>query len=61
MAGQTGPFLSAVNVEDGMEIWRKNLPAPVVKAGTAIDHKARIISSLQDGRILCFGEGELLR
>ena len=57
-AGQTGPFLSAVNVEDGREIWRENLPAPVVKAGTAIDHKARIVASLQDGRVLCFGEGE---
>jgi len=56
MAGQTGSFLSAVNVEDGTEIWRENLPAPVVKGGMAIDHEARIIASIQDGRVLCFAE-----
>lgn len=56
VAGQTKSFLSAVNVEDGSEVWRRELPAPVVKGGAAIDHKARIIVSLQDGPILCFAE-----
>ena len=32
--------------------------AAVVKGGTAIDHNARIIASLQDGRVLCFAEVE---
>jgi len=58
VSGQTGSFLSAVNVKVGVEIWRKDLPAAVVKAGTAIDHKERIITSLQDGQVLCFAEGE---
>ena len=58
IAGQPGSFLSAVNVQDGTEIWRKDLPAAVVKGGTAIDHKARIIACLQDGQVLCFAEGE---
>jgi outer membrane protein assembly factor BamB len=56
--GQGGSFLSALSVEDGKEIWRKDLPAPSVKGGTAIDHNGRIIVSLQDGRVLCFVEGD---
>ena len=52
------PFLAAVNVEDGSEVWREELPAAVVKGGTAVDHEARIIVSLQDGRILCFAAAE---
>jgi outer membrane protein assembly factor BamB len=55
-AGQIHSFLSAVNTEDGTEIWRQDLPAAVVKGGTAIDHKARIIVSLQDGQVLCFAK-----
>jgi len=55
-AGQTESFLSAVSIEGGTEIWRQELPAPVVKGGTAIDHKARIIVSLQNGQVLCFAE-----
>ncbi|MBI5394761.1 MAG: PQQ-binding-like beta-propeller repeat protein [Verrucomicrobia bacterium] len=45
-------FLSAVNVADGSEVWREELPAPPVKAGAAMDHQSRIFVSLQDGRIL---------
>jgi outer membrane protein assembly factor BamB len=54
VAGQPDSFLSAVHIEDGKEIWREVLPAPAVKGGTAIDHEARIIAALQDGRVLCF-------
>ena len=49
-----GAFLAALRIEDGTPLWREQLPAPVVKGGTAVDHKARIVVSLEDGRILCF-------
>jgi len=50
--GQPGSFLAAVNVEDGSELWREELPAPAVKGGASMDHQARIFVSLQDGRLL---------
>ncbi len=52
------PFLAAVNIEDGSEIWQQGLPAAVVKGGTAVDHKARVVVSLRDGRVLCFAGAE---
>jgi outer membrane protein assembly factor BamB len=45
-------FLVAVKTEDGAELWREELPAPVVRGGTAIDRQGRIFASLQDGRLL---------
>ena len=50
------PFLAALSVDDGSDIWREQLPAGVVKGGTALDHQGRIIVSLEDGRILCFAD-----
>jgi len=50
-----GAFLAAVNIADGAEIWRHSLPAPVVKGGLVMDHRARIFASLEDGHVLCFG------
>jgi len=49
-----GAFLVALRIEDGTQLWREQLPAPVVKGGMAVDHKARIVVSLEDGRVLCF-------
>jgi len=49
-----GGFLAALNIEDGTPLWREQLPAPAVKGGMAVDHKARIVVSLEDGRVLCF-------
>ncbi|OHB85143.1 MAG: hypothetical protein A2V98_25555 [Planctomycetes bacterium RBG_16_64_12] len=63
-AGQTasqdvaGSFLAAVDIESGSPIWREELPAPVVKGGTALDHKARIFVSLEDGRVLSLAPAE---
>ena len=53
-ADQTNPFLWAFMIQNGEEVFRHALPAPVVKGGTAMDSGARIIASLQDGRVLCF-------
>ena len=52
--GVTNSFLAAVSIEDGSQLWRKELPAAVVKGGTAVDHEAQIFVSLEDGRVLCF-------
>ena len=54
----TKPFLASVNIEDGSQQWRKELPAAVVKSGVAVDHQARIIVALEDGRVLCFAGNE---
>jgi outer membrane protein assembly factor BamB len=51
-AGQSNSFLAAVNIEDGSELWRHELPAPAVKGGAAIDHQGRVFVALQDGRLL---------
>jgi len=52
--GEVGPFPAAVNIKDGSEVWRERLPAAVVKGGAAVDRDARILVSLEDGRVLCF-------
>jgi outer membrane protein assembly factor BamB len=61
-AAQAGPpaphatsfSLAAVKVEDGSDIWAKELPAAAVKGGTALDPQGRIVVALKDGRIVCF-------
>ncbi len=45
--------LAAIRIKDGTSIWRKELPAPVVKAGLAIDSEGRIIAVLENGKVVC--------
>ncbi|MBM3888006.1 MAG: hypothetical protein FJ388_02645, partial [Verrucomicrobia bacterium] len=52
--GTTEAFIAALRIEDGSDIWRCQLPAGVVKGGTAVDHQARIFASLEDGQVFCF-------
>jgi len=60
-AGETagdGPrncFAALIELNNGSEIWRQDLAAPVVRGGTAVDHAGRILLSLEDGQVLCFG------
>ena len=49
-----GAFLVAINIDDGSDVWWKELPANVVKGGTAIDHAGRILVTLENGQLLCF-------
>ena len=51
--GDARSSLAAVNIKDGTSLWRKELPAPVVKAGLAIDSEGRIIAALENGQIVC--------
>ncbi|MHC4405367.1 MAG: outer membrane protein assembly factor BamB family protein [Planctomycetota bacterium] len=59
-AGQTSPggaqtaFLAAVDLQNGSDVWRRDLPAAVVKGGAAVDRDGRIIVCLEDGQVLCF-------
>ena len=48
------PFLVAINVDDGSDVWVQKLPAVAVKGGSAIDAAGRIFVSLEDGQLLCF-------
>jgi outer membrane protein assembly factor BamB len=50
--------LSAINMENGKTQWVKELPSVPVKAGIAMDHQHRIVVSLEDGQILCYGSAE---
>ncbi|MHC4540937.1 MAG: outer membrane protein assembly factor BamB family protein, partial [Planctomycetota bacterium] len=45
--------LAAIRIEDGTSLWRKELPAPVVKAGVAIDSEGCIIAVLENGTVMC--------
>jgi len=47
--------LTALNLEDGKPLWTKPLPAKPVSWGMAVDRNGRIILTLENGQILCFG------
>jgi len=47
--------LTALQIKDGAELWSLALPAAPVGWGVALDADARIVVSLEDGRVLCYG------
>jgi outer membrane protein assembly factor BamB len=46
----------ALNIEDGTELWSENVPSTPVSWGLAVDRDGRVIVTLEDGQILCFGQ-----
>lgn len=48
------PFLVAISIESGENLWQHELPADAVKGGTAVDSEGRILVTLEDGQLLCF-------
>lgn len=48
--------LTALNLKDGKTIWTKNLPASPVLWGMAVDRNGKIILTLKNGQVLCFGK-----
>lgn len=48
------PFLTAINIEQGTDLWSHALPALAVKGGTAINADGSIIVALENGQLLCF-------
>ncbi|MCJ7675504.1 MAG: PQQ-binding-like beta-propeller repeat protein [Sedimentisphaerales bacterium] len=45
----------ALNIEDGSVLWSQPVPAAPVPWGLAVDRDGRVIVTLEDGKILCFG------
>jgi hypothetical protein len=45
----------ALNIEDGEMLWRQPIPAEPVPWGLAVDAQGRVIISLVDGSVVCFG------
>jgi outer membrane protein assembly factor BamB len=48
------PFLAAIDVATGQDAWRFDLPAAPVRAGLAVDHRATIVVTLENGQILAY-------
>ena len=46
----------ALNIEDGSVLWSEEVPSTPVSWGLAVDRDGRVIVTLEDGRVLCFGE-----
>jgi len=46
----------ALKLEDGKVLWSQSLPSPAVTWGMAVDRDGRVIVTLEDGQILCFGQ-----
>ena len=54
-----GSELIAYNLVDGRPLWVRKLDGPAVPWGLAIDASGRIIVTLENGRVLCFGASNL--
>lgn len=48
------PFLAAIKVQDGTDLWSHALPADAVKGGTAVDGDGRVFVALENGQLWCF-------
>jgi len=45
----------ALNLANGQVLWSRPLPAPPVTWGVAVDRDGRVVVTLEDGQVLCFG------
>jgi len=50
--------LLMLDLGDGSTVWTQALPAVPVPWGLAVDRAGRVIVTLEDGRVLCFGPDE---
>lgn len=46
----------ALDIKDGNALWSENLPSAAVSWGLAVDRDGRVIVTLEDGQVLCFGQ-----
>ena len=53
--GQPSYGLAALDIDDGRVLWKHRLPACPVQWALAIDRFGRVIVSLRNGQVLCFG------
>ncbi len=45
----------ALNLKDGSVLWSEEVPSAPVSWGLAVDRDGRVIVTLEDGQVLCFG------
>jgi len=55
---KAGHALTAMAVDDGAELWSRPLPTSPTWWGVATDRAGRIVTVLEDGRVLCFARAE---
>lgn len=46
----------ALNLKDGSVLWSEEVPSAPVSWGLAVDCNGRVIITLEDGQVLCFGK-----
>ena len=46
----------ALNLKDGSVLWSEEVPSAPVSWGLAVDRDGRVIVTLEDSRIICFGQ-----
>jgi len=46
----------ALNLKDGSVLWSEDVPSAPVSWGLAVDRNGRVIVTLEDGQIMCFGQ-----
>jgi outer membrane protein assembly factor BamB len=51
--------LVALNPADGTVHWKQPLPGPPAPWGLAVDGAGRVVVTLADGKVLCFGQGAM--
>ena len=55
------PFLVAIRISDGKDLWKKDLPVDAVKGGTAVDAAGRVFVTLENGELMCFRRADVRR
>ncbi len=51
-------FVGAINLDDGEFLWGQALPASPVPWGLAVDSEGRVVVTLKDGQVMCYGPRE---
>lgn len=51
----TGAEVCAWRLQDGALLWKHALPSPATPWGLAITRQGRVVVTLENGRVLCFG------
>ncbi len=51
-------FVGAINLDDGEFLWGQALPFSPVPWGLAVDSEGRVVVTLKDGQVMCYGPRE---
>jgi outer membrane protein assembly factor BamB len=53
-------FIEALDINNGKRLWSQPLISPPLPWGLIVDRDGRIIVTLKDGQIMCFGQREIV-